>query len=69
MVGLPGDIGYRTDENGFPLNRQLRDVPTDEPEVYVEPGFEGQVHAFNLYNYVVRSRRHVESFGDFTSGR
>ncbi len=55
MVGLPGDVGYRTDENGFPLNRQFRDVPTDQPEVHVEPGFEGDVHAFNLYNYVARS--------------
>jgi hypothetical protein len=55
MVGLPGDVGYRTDENGFPLNRQFRDVPTDQPEVHVEPGFEGEVHAFNLYNYVARS--------------
>lgn len=55
MVGLPGDTGYRTDENGFPLNRHFRDVPTDEPEVHVEPGFENEVHAFNLYNYVARS--------------
>lgn len=55
MVGLPGDVGYRTDDNGFPLNRQFRDVPTDQPEVHVEPGFEGEVHAFNLYNYVARS--------------
>jgi hypothetical protein len=55
MVGLPGDAGYRTDDNGFPLNRHFQDVSTDEPEVYVEPGFEGEVHAFNLYNYVARS--------------
>jgi hypothetical protein len=55
MVGLPGDEGYRTDENGFPLNRQFRDVPADEPELHPEPGFEGQVHAFNLFNYVARS--------------
>ncbi len=55
MVGLPGDIGFRTDDNGFPLNRQFRDVPTDQPEVYPEPGFEGEVHAFNLYDYVARS--------------
>jgi len=55
MVGLPGDVGYRTDENGYPLNRHFRDVPTDQPEVHAEPGFEGSVHAFNLYNYVARS--------------
>ena len=55
MVGLPNDEGYRTDENGYPLNRQLTDVPTDHPEVHAEPGFEGEVHAYNLYNYVARS--------------
>jgi hypothetical protein len=55
MVGLPGDVGYRTDENGYPLNRQFQDVPTDKPEVHAEPGFEGEVHAFNLFNYVARS--------------
>jgi hypothetical protein len=55
MVGLPGDVGYRTDQNGYPLNRQFTDVPTDKPEVHAEPGFEGEVHAFNLFNYVARS--------------
>ena len=55
MVGLPGDVGYRTDGNGYPLNRQLNDVPTDAPEIHAEPGFEGEVHAFNLFNYVARS--------------
>jgi len=55
MVGLPGDVGYRTDENGYPLNRQFADVPTDSPEVHAEPGFESEVHAFNLFNYVARS--------------
>ncbi len=55
MVGLPGDVGYRTDENGYPLNRHFIDVPVDQPEVHAELGFEGSVHAFNLYNYVARS--------------
>lgn len=55
MVGLPGDVGYRSNENGYPLNRQFADVPTDTPEVHAEPGFEGEVHAFNLFNYVARS--------------
>ncbi len=55
MVGLPGDVGYRTDNNGYPLNRQLNDVPVDAPEIHAEPGFEGEVHAFNLFNYVARS--------------
>jgi hypothetical protein len=55
MVGLPGDLGYRTDANGYPVNRQFADVPQDVPEVHPEPGFEGQVHAFNMFAYVSRS--------------
>ena len=55
MVGLPGDLGYRTDENGYPVNRQFTDVPQDKPEIHAEPGFEGQVHAFNMLGYVSRS--------------
>ena len=51
MVGLPGDVGYRTDENGYPLTRQFLDMPQTQPEVHAEPGFESEVHAFNLYNY------------------
>jgi hypothetical protein len=55
MVGLPGDTGYRTDENGFRVNRHFTDVPQDMPEVHAEAGFEGQVHAFNLFGYLSRS--------------
>lgn len=55
MVGLPGDLGYRGDADGFPVNRQFRDVPQDAPEIHAEPGFEGQVHAFNMFAYVSRS--------------
>jgi hypothetical protein len=55
MVGLPGDTPYRTDESGFPVNRQFTDVPQDEPEVHAEPGFEGEVHAYNLFAYLSRS--------------
>jgi hypothetical protein len=55
MVGLPGDLGYRTDKDGFPLNRMFADVPTDTPEVHAEKGFESDVHAFNFFNYVCRS--------------
>jgi hypothetical protein len=55
MVGLPGDLGYRKDEDGLTLNRQFRDVPQDSPEVHAEPGFEGEVHAFNMFNYIARS--------------
>ena len=55
MVGLPGDLGYRTDANGYPLNRMFSDVPTDKPEVHAEKGFENDVHAFNFFDYVCRS--------------
>jgi hypothetical protein len=51
MVGLPGDLGYRTN----PLNRQLSDMPTDKPEIHAEPGFEKDVHAYNFLNYIGRS--------------
>ncbi|MGE0591739.1 MAG: hydroxyquinol 1,2-dioxygenase [Vicinamibacterales bacterium] len=55
MVGLAGDTPMRTDENGFPVNRQFADVPQDAPEIHAEPGFEGQVHAYNLFAYLSRS--------------
>jgi hypothetical protein len=55
MVGLPGDVPRRSDKNGYPVNRMFADVPQDEPEVEVEPGFEGEVAAFNLFAYLSRS--------------
>jgi hypothetical protein len=55
MVGLPGDSPVRTDENGFPVNRQFLDVAQDEPEVIAEPGFEDEVHAYNFFAYLSRS--------------
>ena len=55
MVGVPGDEPLRSDENGFPINRQFRDVPQDEPVVQAEPGFENEVRAFNLFAYLSRS--------------
>ncbi len=55
MVGLAGDTPMRSDENGFPVNRQFADVPQDAPEIHAEPGFEGQVHAYNLFAYLSRS--------------
>ncbi len=55
MVGLPGDLAYRTDANGETVNRQFTDVPQDRPEVHAEPGFENEVHAFNMFAYVSRS--------------
>ena len=55
MVGLKGDIPKRSDAAGNPVNRQFADVSQDEPEVHAEPGFEGEVHAFNFFAYVSRS--------------
>lgn len=55
MVGLPGDTPLRSDESGFPVNRQFADVPQDQPEVIAEPGFEHEVGAFNLFGYLSRS--------------
>lgn len=55
MVGVPGDEPIRSDENGFPINRQFSDVPQDQPEVKAEPGFEKDVVAFNLFAYLSRS--------------
>ena len=55
MVGLPGDAVIRTDENGYPQNRMLADVSSDQPLVEAEPGFEKEVAAFNLYDYLSRS--------------
>ena len=51
MVGLPGDLGFRTE----PQNRQLADVSTDKPEIHAEKGFESDVHAFNFMDYLSRS--------------
>jgi hypothetical protein len=55
MVGLPGDTGVRTDESGYPVNRMFEDVAQDQPIVEVEPGFENEVAAFNLFGYLSRS--------------
>lgn len=54
-VGLKGDLAMRTDENGYPVNRGFADVPQDAPELHPEPGFENEVHAFNLFAYLSRS--------------
>src|SRR5213593_252902 len=55
MVAVPGDEALRSDATGHPINRHFVDVPQDEPRVVVEPGFEGQVSAFNLFAYLSRS--------------
>ena len=55
MPGLPGDSPLRNDETGYAINRAFHDVPQDEPEIEAEPGFEGELHAFNLFKYLSRS--------------
>ncbi len=55
-VGLKGDLALRTDERGAPVNRAFADVPQDAPELHPEPGFEDEVHAFNLFAFLSRSQ-------------
>ncbi|MBO0885925.1 MAG: hypothetical protein J2O38_00920 [Acidimicrobiales bacterium] len=55
MVSVPGDEPLRADDNGHPINRMFADVGQDEPELHPEPGFEGEVAAFNLFAYLSRS--------------
>src|SRR5579859_6706851 len=55
MVGVPGDEPLRSDATGHTINRHFKDVPQDEPQIHAEPGFEGEVCAFNLFSYLSRS--------------
>lgn len=55
-VGLNGDLALRTDERDAPVNRAFADVPQDAPEIHAEPGFENEVHAFNLFAFLSRSQ-------------
>ena len=55
MPGIPGDSPLRGDADGFPVNRGFADVAQDVPEVLAEPGFEGELHAFNMFAYLSRS--------------
>ncbi len=55
MVSVPGDEPLRSDANGHPINRQFLDVPQDEPQIIAEPGFAGELCAFNLFAYLSRS--------------
>ncbi len=54
MVGVPGDETVRTDAT-HPINRMFADVPQTVPKIEAEPGFEGEVCAFNLFAYLSRS--------------
>ena len=55
-VGLKDDLALRTDARGAPVNRAFADVPQNEPELHPEPGFENEVHAFNLFSFLSRSQ-------------
>ena len=52
MPGLEGDSPLRDD---LAVNRAFADVGQDEPEIKAEPGFEKELHAFNLFKYLSRS--------------
>ncbi len=54
MVGVPGDELIRTDET-HPINRMFADVSQDAPIIEAEPGFEGELAAYNLFAYLSRS--------------
>jgi len=55
MPGLEGDSPLRNDSNGYAINRAFADVGQEEPEIKAEPGFEKDLHAFNLFRYLSRS--------------
>jgi hypothetical protein len=52
MPGIPGDSPLRDE---LPINRQFADIDQDEPEIHAQPGFEHELHAFNLFKYLSRS--------------
>lgn len=55
MPGLKGDSPLRAEANGYSINRAFADVSQDQPVIQAEPGFEDEVHAFNLFAYLSRS--------------
>ncbi len=55
MLGLPGDAPVRSDETGHPINRAFADMTFDLPEIEAEPGFEGQLHAINVFDHIARA--------------
>ena len=55
-VGLRDDLSLRSDATGAPVNRAFADVPQEQPELHPEPGFEDEVHAFNLFGFLSRSQ-------------
>lgn len=55
MVGAKEDTGLRSDANGYTVNRQFADYKSEKLEVYPEKGFENEVHAFDFFDYLIRS--------------
>jgi hypothetical protein len=54
MVGLPDDEPLRTQATGYPLHPALTELVGSDPVIEVQPGYEGQVHAINFYDYLSR---------------
>ena len=55
MLGLPGDKPVRSDATGHPVNRAFADLEFDTPDIECAPGYEGQLHAINLFDHIARS--------------
>lgn len=55
MPGLKGDSPLRDEASGYAINRAFADVGQDQPVIHAEPGFEEEMHAFNLFSYLSRS--------------
>ena len=55
MLGLGGDAPVRSDATGHPVNRAFADMEFDTPDIECEPGFEGQLHAINLFDHIARA--------------
>ena len=55
MLGLEGEPPVRSDATGHPINRAFADMDFDKPDIACEPGFEGQLHAINLFDHIARA--------------
>src|SRR4030095_5326126 len=55
-VGLTAALALRSAARAAPVNRAFADVPQAQPELHPEPGFENEVHAFNLFGFLSRSQ-------------
>lgn len=55
MLGLEGEPPVRSDATGHPINRAFADLDFDKPDIECAPGFEGQLHAINLFDHIARA--------------